>query len=450
MCRPLCLVVVAVVLSGVMARSEARSLSQDDNLSQQDRLFLKSSVSASLAGVTNTTATVQFDAGKTNFGSSYFVTCQNTTLPFDCKNPPTNGTAGTLEKKILKKSNPVQATVTGLMPGSNYTCYVKITKKLGLDKCSNPVAVTTISDPQPRFLLIADTDGNVVQSCEVLSPSGTVGACTNTSLTAPEDVAVVPSTAQKLLYVTGGGTTGVTKCSYSSQGDVLGCTDATLNGGSLAFSGPAIGIVSNTAGLVTIAVAVSNGEIVQCDITPPGNDLTGCTALSGVFVRPTVDIAYAKVTPFIYVVEEGSAGSIVKCAVNPSTGRIITSTPCVSASTGTVPVSFPTSITYAGVFNGDNVFYITDQQSGGIVIKAVENPTTGDLFLTSASSTAFPSVGSISVDPSGTFAYVTKATTPGSLAKCTINQTTGDLENCADESVSLTQPNGMGFIPYGV
>ncbi len=258
---------------------------------------------------------------------------------------------------------------------------------------------------------------------------------------------MVPITTQRLVYVTDGSTTKVTKCSYDLSGNIIGCTPVSLNNGTFAINDPAIGINSRKEGLVTISVAASNGEIVQCDITPISNDLTACTSFT-VSAKPTVDSAFGVGVPYLYVVEEGAAGNVIKCSV-ASTGRIITSVPCVDATAGgTLPLSFPTSITYAGNFDGKNVFYITDQQSGGVVIKAEEDEQTGDLATYSASSTSFPTVKHISVDPSGKVAYVTQATTPGQVVKCDINQTTAQLENCVSQPVSLVNPGGMGFIPF--
>lgn len=353
-----------------------------------------------------------------------------------------------LGKNLVGKNNQVQVTVTGLVPDSQYNCYVKVTKKLGLDKCSDPVPVNTTANPVPalrQFLLIADSDGNTLKSCEILNSTGALGNCTNTTLTVPEDLTVVPSTLQRLIYVVDGATTGVTRCSYDLLGNVIGCIPASLNNGTFALSGPPTGISSTTAGLVTISVNVPNGEIVQCVITPISNELTGCISLSGAFARPTLDSAFGIDVPFLYVVQEGAGGNVVKCSVD-SVGRIIPSIPCVTATTGSLPPSFPRSITYAGNFNGKNVFYITDQQSGGIVIKAEEDLQTGNLILSSGSS--FPNVRNLSVDPSGKIAYVSQASTPSQVVKCDINQTTAQLENCVPQPVSTVTPEGMGFIPF--
>lgn len=444
------LLALLLTLSGLFAGTDARSLSNSDVLSEEERLFLLSSLDTSLVAVTNTTATLQFNGGKSLFGSNYVAFCVNATMPFDCGSAPANATAGVLGKNLVGKNNQVQVTVTGLVPDSEYNCYVKVTKKLGLGKCSDPVPANTKSNPIPalrQFLLITDSDGNTLKSCEILNSTGALGNCTNTALTVPVDLTVVPSTTQRLIYVVGGSATGVTRCSYDLLGNVIGCTPASLNNGTLALSGPATGISSTKGGLVTISVAVTNGEIVQCDIAPISNDLTGCISVSGGFTRPTLDSAFGIGVAFLYVVEEGAGGNVVKCSVD-SVGRIISSIPCVAATTGSLPTSEPRSITYAGNFNGKNVFYITDQQSGGIVIKAEEDVQTGNLVLSSGSSTAFPSVRNLSVDPSGKIAYVSQATVPGQVVKCDINQTTAQLENCVPQSVSTITPEGMGFIPF--
>lgn len=444
------LLTLLVTLSGLLAGTDARSLSNVDVLSEEERLFLSSTLDSSLVAVTNTTATLQFDGGKSLFATNYVAFCVNATMPFDCGSTPANATGGVLGKSLVGKNNQVRVTVTGLVPDSKYNCYVKVTKKLGLDKCTDPVSVITTANPVPalrQFLLITESDGNTLKSCEILNSTGALGNCTNTTLTVPEDLTVVPSTVQRLVYVADGSTTGVTKCSYDLLGNIIGCTPASLNNGAFALSGPPLGISSTKEGLVTISVDVTNGEIVQCDITPISNDLTGCISLNGVFAKPTVDSAFGIDVPFLYVVEEGSGGNVVKCSVD-SVGRIISSIPCITATTGSLPPSFPTSITYAGNFNGKNVFYITDQQSGGIVIKAEEDTQTGNLILSSGSSTSFPSVNSLSVDPSGKIAYVSQATTPSQVVKCNINQTTAQLENCVSQPVSTTNPGGMGFIPF--
>lgn len=443
------LLALLVTLSSLLSVTDARSLSNDDILSEEERLFLSSTLDTSLVAVTNTTATLQFDGGKSLFGTKYVAFCVNATLPFDCGSTPANGTGGVIEKNLVGKNNPVRVTVTGLVPDSEYSCYVKASKLL-VSKCGDPVSVITTANPVPaqrQFLLIADSDGNALDSCEILNSTGALGGCTNTTLAAPNDLTVVPITTQRLVYVTDGSTTKVTKCSYDVSGNIIGCTPASLNNGTFAINDPAIGINSRKEGLVTISVAASNGEIVQCDITPISNDLTACTSFT-VSAKSTVDSAFGVGVPYLYVVEEGAAGTIIKCSVDP-TGRIITSVPCIGATAGgTLPLSFPTSITYAGNFSGTNVYYITDQQGSGVVIKAEQNIQTGDLVTSSASSTSFPSVKHISVDPSGKVAYVTQATFPGQVVKCDINQVTAQLENCASQPVSLVNPGGMGFIPF--
>ncbi|KAI8109254.1 hypothetical protein M9435_005666 [Picochlorum sp. BPE23] len=412
----------------------------------EDRLLL----SVRQFGVVNTTSTsvtLQFSTGPNLVEYDFVNACYDVEVP--CT-PSFGGnvTGSSVNGTLPKQLSVVSAVIDGLTSNTTYYCYVATSAKK-FYKCNGPVVATTTVTPVPdsQYLLIADEDGNKVEACEITGPLGTLGDCTDTTLTAPGFLTVVPTTSQSLVYVTGGTTTGVSRCSYNSQGSLLGCTDATLNGGVFSLSGPAQGVTS-TDSLVTIAVSASNGEIVQCDITAPNNDLTGCLALSGAFARPTIDVAYARTSDFLYVVEEGASGGIVKCAIDPTTGRINAGTPCTNAGTGSLPPSFPNSITYAGVINGDTVFYITDQQSGGIIIKGVENSQTGDLTLSPGSFIAFPAVQSIAVDPSGTIAYVTKATTTGAVSKCEINQSNALLENCVDQSVSLVQPVGMGFIPY--
>ncbi len=72
-----------------------------------------------------------------------------------------------IEKNLVGKNNPVRVTVTGLVPDSEYSCYVKASKLL-VSKCGDPVSVTTTANPVPdqrQFLLIADSDGNALDSC---------------------------------------------------------------------------------------------------------------------------------------------------------------------------------------------------------------------------------------------------------------------------------------------
>lgn len=66
------LLTLMVTLSGLF--TDARSLSNSDVVSEDERLFLASSLDASLVAVTNTTATLQFNGGNP--------CVEATTLPF--------------------------------------------------------------------------------------------------------------------------------------------------------------------------------------------------------------------------------------------------------------------------------------------------------------------------------------------------------------------------------
>jgi YVTN family beta-propeller protein len=181
---------------------------------------------------------------------------------------------------------------------------------------------------------------------------------------------------------------------------------------------------SDIAAAGTAAVTVFN--------PPPGggtsNSLTFTTTPGGVDPR---SIAVDSAGKFAYVANAGCAGGVVgyvsMYTINPATGALAPIAPPVSSLDYTAEsVTLDPSGKFAYVANAGD-----DETSDGSVVSYTINATTGALTSTASIMGNCPGIcvpESVAVDPSGKFAYVPNgAGEPNSIVMFTINATTGAL-----------------------
>ncbi len=173
--------------------------------------------------------------------------------------------------------------------------------------------------------------------------------------------------------------------------------------------------------------------------SPGGGSSNSSTFTVGTGAVSPQSIAVDSTGRFVYVANEGCegdfsefVGSVSMYAINPTTGALTSIGSPVAADFGAKSVTVDPSGKFAYVANQDG-----GSLGGGTVSMYTINPTTG--ALTSIGTIAAPCAGppspgscapdSVAVDPSGKFAYVANegGFTPTSVSMYTINATTGAL-----------------------
>ncbi len=189
--------------------------------------------------------------------------------------------------------------------------------------------------------------------------------------------------------------------------------------------------VANGDGLIPNNVAAYNIVNATTGALVPKGAFTVGGYASSVAVDPTGKFLYVT----IEASASGSADSVSMFTINTTTGAL---TPIGTIAAGSGPASMTVDPT--GKFA-----YVTNSASNDVSMYTV-NPTTGALASVGTIAAGTDPV-SVAVDPSGKFAYVTNFSS-NDVAMYTINATTGALTSIGTVAAGLS-PNSIAVHPSG-
>lgn len=234
-------------------------------------------------------------------------------------------------------------------------------------------------------------------------------------------------------------------CDVAANGLLDNCTNAGGNGGADLRQ-----IVINQAGTTAYLVEENSSNVVAaCPIEASGTLSSSCQITS--FVTPRA-IAFTSDQRYAYVTDNnGGSGVIARCAVNATNGALES---CNNVITGlSVPTGIDLHTFSTGSLTGSYVYYAQASSASSITYCRV-NSSTGALQscqVTATGGATITSPEAITLNPTGTFAYITSAGT-GNIVYCAVNQTTGALEDCSNTANGLVSANtrgGVTFSPNG-
>lgn len=220
-------------------------------------------------------------------------------------------------------------------------------------------------------------------------------------------------------------------CKVSSTGGLSQCADA---GSNATTDQDLRQIVINRVGTIAYLVKESTSVgISACPINQATAQLSGsCSTTTFGSSRAMV---FTSDQQYAYIMD-GVANNIQRCAVNTTNGVL---QDCVSVK-GSLTV--PTGIALYTFPTGSYVYYT---EAGGVRRASYCNVNSSTGALESCDTpitTGLDSPEAISINPSGTFAYITNSTNTNNgstnIRYCSINQLTGALENsCSNTAIDL-------------
>jgi DNA-binding beta-propeller fold protein YncE len=328
----------------------------------------------------------------------------------------------------------------------------------------------------PKFAYVANSGSNNVSAYSINASSGHLTAVSGSPFTAgmyPSWVVVDPS--GRFAYVPNVGSNSVSEYTINSASGAL----AAISGSPLATDSPEFVAVDPSG---RFAYVGNNSSITGYTIDASTGALT---AISGSSVSITEVPTGGTVDPtgqFLYVVappSSGNGGYVYECSINPSTGALAT----ITGSPFTADMNYPYSIAvdasgrfayvtnllpvnsnfYMSSFTIDSTLgaltflnytpplgagtsgaatdplgqfvYATQNSVSDLVALSFDSTTDTFTQLTSDVCVPQSTPVSITVDPSGKFAYVANAgSTANNITACAIDQTTGDLSNISGQS----------------
>lgn len=290
----------------------------------------------------------------------------------------------------------------------------------------------------PGTTTITATSGNVVSNGAVLTVNNQLVSIAITPTNANINIGQTQQYTAIGTYAAGNTADITNTATWASSNPLVATIDANglatgLTVGSTTITATLDGVTSNGA-LLTV-----NNPLVAIVVTPPTATITTrqsqqFTATGTFFNGSTQDITNSVTWNSSNTAAATINATGLASGVDVGTSNITATSGAITSNPAVLTVN-----SFAYVVNNDTNISICSLAVNGAIIGCLTN-------------SAVPNPKEITINPTGTFAYITQTSTGNGIYVCNISATTGNLTGCVQTATSSTyvDPAQIAITPNGV